>query len=183
MSKPKKATKPKKEPKKVIEANAFISVPRMSETIAEVKTEEVKKPVKKKTELKVEKPLYTLPDPPEYKPKKPDNGWRTYWIWATHELAWDDKADEKAILASIKSHITKAKKALVEALNSFSDKELVVKTDLKKDPYPYESHIEVWIETRFEDDVRKRLIEIPDCMIIDPDIVAEPIQAKIERAK
>lgn len=182
MPKAKKTTKPKKvkasKPKKVVEkqapviveANAPMTAPAMQvvETTEAVEVKSVKKA--KKPKKTIAKDVWHF-DPPvvEWKRKSVDDGWKNYRLWTKYELEYDDDGTEEDNMKSIAKGMAKSKTALMNDLNAFDTAELVVKTVLKKDAFPYEPFIEAWVAIDKERAVLEKLVELSSLTVIDPD--------------
>jgi hypothetical protein len=169
-SKPKNA-KVKKPATKVIEVETKIE-PAVKETPKVEPIEVAKVKPSKKVKAKVKKLTTSetglnLPQSPPYVPASIDSGWRCYLLWTAYELDYDEKATMDAIHTSIKTRFAKNKAALVKALGSIDKDVLVVKTDLKKDDYPFEPFVEAWIKKDSEEEVREKLVAIPELTIMD----------------
>ncbi len=163
----------KKTTKKVVKPVAKvvkpIEIPVLDITPAPVKAKPVKKPRKPKIAVSSGFTLGMLPEGVKWECKPADAGWRNYRLWAVVDLDWDEKAETDVIVASIKKLMADGKKALVAGLKDFDAKQLVVKTELKKDPYPYEPFIEAWVAESTEADMRGKLQELEGLMCMDPD--------------
>ena len=152
--------------------------------------EKVEEPVKKKTVKAPKVPAsskkWEMPNPSAWTPIVPASGWRNYRLWMSYELDYDEKSDNDAIIAAIKAHFTKNKAALVKALAAFDAKQLILKTDLKKDEHPFEPFVEVWICLSDEWKVREQLVAVPEITEIDPDCEELPktkVAPKLEEPK
>lgn len=154
-----------------IKANAPMDVPVLpveTKPATPAPAVKVKKPKKPKIAVQEGFSLGMLPES-AYAYKPADTGWRNYRLWSQPTLDWDDKDTHEAITNSIKELMSGHKKTLVSALKDFEKKDLMIKTDLKKDAYPFEPFIEVWIANASEDDMRTKLMAIDAITCIDPD--------------
>lgn len=129
------------------------------------------KAAKKTMKVKHGFSLSQLPDGEIWPTSKVDAGWHRYRLWTACELDWDEDADDDAIMTNIRERLASSKKALVSALSTIDKDKLAVKTNLKKDPFPYQAYIEAWIADKHADEVKNKLRETPEVFVIDPDFV------------
>jgi hypothetical protein len=119
-------------------------------------------------------------DPPitKWERKPVDTGWRSYRLWTSYELDWDDKDDDEGKMKSIRSCMAKSKSALVKDLAIVPETSLVVKTDLKKDEYPFEPFVEVWMLREKEGETLAKLVELPVISTMDAEFDGDVVEPK-----